>query len=100
MDTHPYLFLYFTRFNSKLTGLQINGGGSACHMNSAMTRHRDCSWKVIWTRCIELIAEERSMENTLGLLITMGAFAALMGRWLIELRQSTRQDLTTRRRHR
>ena len=40
------------------------------------------------------------MENTLGLLITMGAFAALIRRWLIELRQSARQDLTTRRRHR
>ena len=39
------------------------------------------------------------MENTLGLLITIGAFAALIGHWLMELRQSARQDLPTGRRH-
>jgi hypothetical protein len=40
------------------------------------------------------------MENTLGLLITTGAFAALIGHWLIELRPNTRQGLPTGRRHR
>lgn len=40
------------------------------------------------------------METTLGLLITIGAFAALIGHWLMELRQSARQDLPTERRQR
>ncbi|MGZ8383465.1 MAG: hypothetical protein ACXWWE_05590 [Nitrospira sp.] len=40
------------------------------------------------------------MENTLGLLITIGAFAALIGHWLIELRQSARQHLPAGRRPR
>ena len=40
------------------------------------------------------------MENTLGLLITTGAFAVLIGHWLIELRQSIRHRLPTGRRHR
>lgn len=33
------------------------------------------------------------MENMLGLLIAVGAFAALVGHWLMELREIVRQDL-------
>lgn len=34
------------------------------------------------------------MENTLGLLITVGAFAALIRRWIIELRHVAQPSLT------
>jgi hypothetical protein len=33
------------------------------------------------------------MENMLGLLIAVGAFSALVGHWLMELRGIARQDL-------
>lgn len=38
------------------------------------------------------------MENTSGLLITVVAFAALIERWVIELRQVARQSLPSQHR--
>ena len=40
------------------------------------------------------------METTLGLLITVGGFAALIGHWLTELRQFARQELPAEHRPR
>jgi hypothetical protein len=40
------------------------------------------------------------MENMLGLLVAVGAFATLIGHWLMELQQNVRQDLPTGHRHR